>query len=277
MENLTPYSMKSILNLVFITALFFLSCKEKKTEAEQNTPETVSKTEWKSLFDGETLEGWTPKIRGHALNDNYNNTFKVENGHIKVSYENYDNFDEQYGHLFYNTPFSNYRLRLEYRFIGEQVEGGADWALKNSGIMIHSQSPESMLIDQNFPLSIEVQLLGGVNEDEPRPTCNLCTPATNVDIDGELYTTHCINSTSETYYDDQWVTAEVEVKGDSITHFINGKKVLDYSNPVIGGEFLDETSEEIQAKDGTSLTGGYISLQSESHPVEFRAIEIMEY
>ena len=36
------------------------------------------------------------------------------------------------------------------------------------------------------------------------------------------------------------------------------------------------TSKEIQAKNGQKLSSGYISLQSESHPIEFKNIEILE-
>jgi hypothetical protein len=262
---------------IAIALILFFSCKDKREKSIENdivVTETIKN--WKSLFNGENLDGWLVKINGYALNDNYNNTFRVENGTIKVSYDQYDNFTNEFGHLFYKTPFSNYKFRLEYRFVGEQAPGGQSWATKNSGIMIHSQSPESMLIKQGFPLSLEVQLLGGVNENELRPSGNLCTPATHVVMDGKLITDHCIPANCKTYYGEEWIMAEVLVNNDSITHYIDGKPVMSYSHPTIGGEFLDATSEEMQAKDGQHLTSGYISLQSESHPIEFRNIEILE-
>ena len=164
---------------------------------------------------------------------------------------------------------------MQYLFTGEQVAGGADWAERNSGIMIHCQSPESIGIDQNFPLSIEVQLLGGVDKTIKRPTGNLCTPGTHVVMEGHLKTDHCTESNSKTFYGEQWVTAEVIVKNDTITHKINNDIVLTYTKPQVGGDLTD-FSEAWKAKDGQPLTGGYIALQSESHPVEFKNIEILE-
>lgn len=230
--------------------------------------------EWYSLFNGKNLDGWTPKIRHHKAGDNYKNTFRVEDGVMKVGYEGYDQFNETFGHIFYNKPFSHYRLRLEYRFVGEQCSGGPGWAIRNSGIMIHGESPEQMEVDQDFPASIEVQLLGGA-ETGKRTTGNLCTPYTHVVMDGKLLKRHCTSSTSKTYRGEQWVTAEVEAHGDGvIKHFINGEEVLTYSKPQ-----LDEGeahSKMLAEKAGTvMLTGGTISLQSESHPCEFRKIEIM--
>lgn len=253
--------------LCFINITLFVNCKKIDKKQTEN---------WISLFNGKDLHNWVIKINGYPLHHNYKNTFRVENGILKVSYDNYENFTNQFGHIFYKTPFTNYKFRLEYRFVGEQVKGGAPWAEKNSGIMIYCQSPESMLVHQAFPLSLEVQLLGGVNKNEPRPTGNLCTPATNVKMNGKLITAHCITAIGETFYDTHWITAEVHVINNTITHYINGKAVITYSNPTIGGEFLDATSKVIQAKEGQALTNGYISLQSESHPVEFKNIEILE-
>ena len=267
--------MKYIIPFIFVvTMVSFTSCKRKEKSNKNSTIEITEN--WQSLFNGENLDDWLVKINGYELNNNYNNTFRAENGVIKVSYDQYESFSNEFGHLFYKTPFSNYRLRLDYRFIGEQVKGGQSWATKNSGIMIHSQSPESMLVKQGFPLSLEVQLLGGVNENETRPSGNLCTPATHVVIDENLITEHCIPANCKTYYGDEWIRAEVVVKNDTITHFIDGIPVITYSHPTIGGQFLDSTSEDIQAKNGQHLTGGYISLQSESHPIEFKNIEILE-
>ena len=261
--------------LIVLSIVF--SCQKNQQQNNKNDKSVfVSKKQWKSLFNGNNLEGWIPKINGYALNNNYKNTFRAEDGVLKVSYNNYDTFTDQFGHLFYKTPFTYYKLRLQYRFVGKQVAGGQPWAAKNSGIMIHCQSPESMLIKQGFPISLEAQLLGGVDKAEPRPSGNLCTPGTHVEMDGKLITDHCITAKSKTFYGDEWITAEVTVNKDSITHYINGNAVISYKKPTIGGEFLDTTSKEIQAKDGQPLTGGYISLQSESHPIEFKNIEILE-
>lgn len=229
--------------------------------------------EWISLFNGRDLSGWDIKITGHELNENYNNTFRVEDGLLKVSYDEYASFDGEFGHLFYEETFSRYILRVEYRFVGQQAPGGPEWALRNSGVMLHSQSAESMAIDQEFPVSIEAQFLGGDGAGE-RPTGNVCTPGTHIVMDGELVTEHCVDSRSKTYRGDQWVTIDIEVRGDRlIRHVIDGKTVVEYSEPRIGGERM---SEDFVVPDDTPLTEGYIALQAESHPVEFRKVEILD-
>ena len=229
---------------------------------------------WIQLFNGKDLEGWTPKIKGHELGDNFGNTFRVENGVLAVGYEKYKDFGGQFGHLFYKEPFSHYRLRVEYRFVGLQCMGGPGWAIRNSGVMIHGESPTTMEKDQEFPASIEVQLLGG-NGKEKRTTANLCTPGTNVVMDGKLFTPHCVNSTSETYHGDQWVTVELEVRGSKlIRHVIDGKPVITYTEPQLDEK--EAHSKKLAEKQGKILTGGTISLQSESHPVEFRKVELLK-
>ncbi len=232
------------------------------------------KEEWIQLFNGKNLDGWIPKITGYEVNENFGNTFRVEDGLLKVAYDQYDKFDGRFGHLFYKQPYSNYIIRLEYRFVGDQAKAGPGWAIRNSGIMIHGQSPESMRKDQSFPVSIEVQLLGGAGTGN-RPTGNLCTPGTHVEMDGELITRHCTSSTSETYHGDQWVTAEVEVHGnDRIIHRINGKQVLEYTHPQLDEQ--DADGAKLIKNGQKQLSGGSISLQAESHPVEFRKVELRE-
>ncbi|MBI1389740.1 MAG: DUF1080 domain-containing protein [bacterium] len=235
----------------------------------------ASAEDWISLFNGKDLDGWSPKITGYDFGDNFGNTFRVEDGVIKVAYDAYEKFDGRYGHLFYKEPFSHYRLRLEYRFTGEQIDGGAGWALRNSGIMLHCQDPETMRKDQEFPVSIECQLLGG-DGTNPRTTANLCTPGTNVVMEGNLIEQHCTTSSSKTYHGDQWVRCEVEVHGNGkIIHYVNGEKVLEYEASQLDPRDADG-AKLIKDRDGNKmLTGGYISLQSESHPCEFRNIEIL--
>jgi hypothetical protein len=264
--------MKHLASFLIILSLF-INCDLKKKE---NLKSKSAEAAWQQLFNGKDLDDWIVKINGHQLHDNFKNTFRVEKGILKVSYDGYENFENRFGLLTYKTPFSNYKFRLQYRFIGLQTKGGEAWATKNSGVMIHSQSPESMLLHQAFPLSLEVQLLGGITPNTPRPTGNLCTPATNVSINDIVFTDHCINANSKTYYGEEWVALEIIVTKENITHKINGKTVISYSNPTIGGQFLKATSKEIQLKDGQPLTGGYISLQSESHPIEFKNIELLE-
>jgi hypothetical protein len=230
---------------------------------------------WIPLFNGRNLDGWQVKIKGHDAGDNFGNTFRVEDGILKVSYDQYGpQFNGRYGHLFYKDEFSYYRLRVEYRFVGEQAPGGPAWALRNSGVMLHGEPIAAMTRDQEFPTSIEVQFLGGNGKDE-RPTSNLCTPGTNVVMDGQLITRHCTNSKSPTYHGDRWVTAEVEVCGsERITHFLDGQPVLTYANPQ-----FDERDAHAKAlaarRGGLLLDRGTISLQSESHPAEFRKVELL--
>ena len=230
------------------------------------------KEEWQQLFNGKDLNDWVIKIKGSPLGENYKNTFRVEDGVMKVSFSEYEKFNGEFGHIYYKRPFSSYKLRVEYRFTGDQCPGGPGWAFRNSGIMFHCQAPETILLNQDFPVSIEAQFLGGSGQGE-RPTMNLCTPSTNVVIDDSLITQHCTSSSSKTFNGDVWVTAELVVFSDSIIHhLVNGDTVLTYSKPQIGGD----KPEGFPLADGTPLKGGYISLQAESHPVEFRKVELLD-
>lgn len=228
---------------------------------------------WVQLFNGKDMTGWTPKIRYSKFGENYGNTFRVEDGLLKVRYDQYEEFGERFGHIFYAKEFSHYRMRVEYRFVGEQCPGGPGWAIRNSGVMIHGQKPESMEKDQDFPVSIEVQLLAG-NGTDPRTTSNLCTPGTNVVMNEKLQRRHCIKSSSETYHLDKWVTAEIEARGNKIIrHLIDGKVVLQYTEPQLDDR--DPQAKKLIKDGNLTLTGGSISLQSESHPCDFRKVEIM--
>jgi hypothetical protein len=233
-----------------------------------------SQEEWISLFNGKNLESWTPEFTGHELGVNYKNTFRVEEGLLKVSYDNYKTFDGKFGHLFYKQPYAKYKIRLEYRFIGEQIPGAPDWAYRNSGIKFHCQPPESMEIDQQSPVSIEVQLLGGDGEND-RPTANICSMGTHIVMDGELITQHCTESSSKTYHGSQWVEVEAEVHGgEIIKHYVNGKEVLSYSKPQYDTSDPN-TKKLITDPDNLIIEDGYIALQAESHPVHFRNIELL--
>lgn len=255
--------------ILISVSVLLVNCESTKGNADKSSAESEN---WIQLFNGTDLAGWNAKISGHPLGENWKNTFIVRDSAICVDYSAYDSFDESFGHLFFKKPFSNYRLKMKYRFVGDQVKGGENWAHRNSGVMIHCQKPESMKLDQAFPVSVEVQLLGGLEEGTPRSTANLCSPGTHVHMNNELITTHCVDSASDTFYGDQWIDLEVEVRGDSvIKHYINGVQVLEYVKPEIGGEYNSQ-----EEKDGEPLKNGYISLQSESHPVEFKNIMLLE-
>ena len=260
---------------IFITSsialLLSLTIFSSPSFADELTP-----GKWVSIFNGKDLTGWTPKIRYSAVGENYGNTFRVEDGLLKVRYDQdaYETFGDRFGHLFNEKPLSSYRLRVTYRFVGEQTKGGAGWALRNSGLMLHGESPSTMAVDQDFPASIEVQLLGGTGKGK-RSTANLCTPGTNVVMNGKLFLQHCTKSSSETYHGEQWVTVEVEVRGSKrIRHTINGETVLEYTDPQLDDR--DEHARELaDRRDGNLLEEGTISLQSESHPCDFKSVEVM--
>jgi hypothetical protein len=236
---------------------------------------SADRKDWIQLFNGKDLDGWVPKIRGYDLGDNFGDTFRVTNGVLQASYDKYTRFDEKFGHLFYHKQkFSYYLLAAEYRFVGEQALGGPDWAIRNNGLMLHSQAPQTMGKDQDFPISIEVQLLGGAPSGT-RTTANVCTPGTEIFMNGSMVKGHCFNSKSATYRGDVWVHVEVEVRGgEHFKHMVEGQTVLEYDNPTIGGGAVSGFDPKVKA-DGTRLTEGYIAIQGESHPTEFRKIELL--
>jgi hypothetical protein len=237
----------------------------------QNDP---NRKDWIQAFNGKNLDGWIMKISGFPLGENYGNTFRVENGLLKAAYDQYPEFANKFGHIFYRTKFSHYIVAAEYRFVGEQAKNGPAWALRNNGIMIHCQAPETMGKDQDFPISVEVQLLGGGPTGE-RSTANMCSPGTEVFRDGAMVKGHCMTSTSQTYRGDQWVRVEAEVLGsERVRHMVDGKVVLEYTNLQIGGGNVSNFDPAVK-KDGTPLGEGYIALQGESHPTEFRKVEIL--
>ena len=252
------------------------SCKSKPgSQQSGDKSATVDQEEnWIQLFNGKDLDDWQIKFKGHELGDNYKNTFRVEDGLLRVSYDDWDEWDGNFGHIFYNDEFSYYKLRVEYRFVKDQVKGGPGWAFRNNGLMIHGQTAESMELDQNFPVSIEVQLLGGPGKGV-RPTMNLCTPGTNVVMNGKLVEQHCINSKSETYHGDQWVSVEVEVRGgEVIRHFVDGEEVMSYDKPQLDPR--DPYYQKLLPADGNKIiTKGTISIQAETHPADFRKIELL--
>ncbi len=231
---------------------------------------------WIELFNQKDIDDWIVKIHRHEVGENFGNTFRVENGILQVRYDQYQDFNDQFGHLYYKIPFSYYHLTLEYRFTGELQKGAPDYTLRNSGVMFHSQDPRTMPKEQDWPISVEMQFLGGLGDGKPRPTGNMCSPGTHIVYKGKLLEDHCINSSSKTYDGDQWVKAELIVLGDSlITHVINGDTVLQYSKPQVGGPVVMRYDPKYK-KDGRLLKTGFIALQSEGQPVDFRSVRLMD-
>ncbi len=268
--------MKTPINYFLLIVLVLLSCVK---------PSDPAKEEWLQLFNNKDLTGWDIKIAGHDLNENFNNTFYVQDSILKVDYSRYQKFNGDFGHLYYKEPFSYYKLKIEYRFTGHQLEGGPDFAYLNSGVMLHSQPANSLAKAQSFPVSLEMQFLASDSVSQ-RHSGNLCTPGTQVSRKGVLVESHCIDSQSESYDADRWVTAEAIVLGDSIIHhLIEGDTVLTYEQLRIGGGFVNKTygwesagildSLQWIQKEGTPLREGYIALQAESHPIEFRKVELL--
>lgn len=259
--------MRSILNrraFLFLVAAFLLcSCKQQKT------------SEWIPIFNGRDLSGWSPKFTGQAYGENYLNTFRVQDGKLVAHYDAYTHFDNNFGHLFYSEKLSRYRLRLEYRFVGEAVPGAPDWAYKNSGIKIHTPHPSELPLEQTLLVAVEAQILGGDDTSE-RFTGNVCTAGTHIVMDDQVITQHCTNSNYPAIRDSSWVHMEVEVHGsDSIIHKVNGEVVLKYSKP----QYDDQDAfARKRMEDGYPriINEGYIALQAEGHPVEFRNIELMK-
>ena len=245
-----------MLRSLILPALASLSLLHADHHGEKEAAE-----KWTPLFNGENLDGWTPKFAGSDLGVNYKDTFKVEDKLLTIDYSKWDKFNGEFGHLFYKTPYSHYKIRATYRFIGEQVNGGPGWANRNNGFMLHSQDPKTIKKNQDFPKSIEVQFLGGLGNGD-RGTLNICTPGTRLHWKGKLTKAHVINTNGPTIHGDEWVTVEVEVRGDQFKHIANGKVVCEYTNT--------------QLDDGTPLTSGYISIQAETAPIQFKSIELME-
>ena len=262
--------------LLVCTAYFITSCENKKTTEKTVQEAPVEQApEWKALFNGENLDGWTMKISGKELGENYGSTFRVDSGILKIRYDEYGSFDNQFGGLYYDQIFKNYRLKVEYRFVGETAPGAPEWGYRDSGVQYHCQSPQSLTIDQAFPVCLEYNLHGGNGTDD-RPVGEICASGTFVEIDGVVTKSYSTPATVPiTFHGDQWVTLEIDVQDSVISHFANGEKILTYTNPRynpdhdLGKTFIADSSDRV--------TEGYISLQSNSHPIDFRKIEIMEY
>lgn len=246
-----------------------------RIRAMQAPPPDPNRQDWIQLFNGRDLNDWLIKFSKHDLGENFNDTFRVANGLLEVRYDKWTKFNGEFGHIFYKEPFSYYRLAAEYRFVGDQVAGGPDWARRNNGLMLMSPHPKTMTRDQDFPISIEVQLLGGLSDGKARSTANVCTPGTNIVFNGRFHTAHCTNSTSKTYDGDQWVRVEVLVMGDEkIQHIVDGQVVLEYTRPQMGGGSAAPVDPAVKI-DGTPLASGYISLQAETAPADFRKVELL--
>jgi hypothetical protein len=254
--------------LVLIAIFASLGCGNTRQQPAEEQ-------DWVALFNGRDIDDWIVKIHRHDVGVNWKETFRVEDGMVKVRYDGYGDFDEQFGHLYYEQPFSYYHLVVEYRFVGELHPGAPSYTLRNSGVMFHSQDPQTMPPEQNWPISVEMQFLGGLGDGELRPTGNMCSPGTDVVYEGQVDPRHCIDSSSATYDGDQWVRAELIVLGDSLVmHIVEGDTVLQYTKPQIGGGVVENYVPAVK-NDGILLSEGYIALLSVGHPIDFRKVELL--
>ncbi|MFT4734662.1 MAG: hypothetical protein ACI9DJ_000951 [Algoriphagus sp.] len=256
--------MKKILTLILASLL--LACIALKSKIDDPM-------KWVSLFNGENLEGWQIKIAGHELDVNIHETFRVEEGMLKIRYDKYDNYGTQYGAIYTDKAYSNYRLRMEYRFTGDTAVGSPGWGYRDSGVQYHCQDPKTIEVDQSFPFSLEYNLHGG-DENNERPTGQICANGTLITLDGEVVKGCQQPNPAVVIKGDDWAILEIDVQGAKIKQFINGVEVLSFSNPRLDPE---HAVAKTFIKQNEMLTNGFISLQSNSHPIDFRKIEIMVY
>ncbi|MEC3909214.1 DUF1080 domain-containing protein [Sphingobium sp. CR2-8] len=229
---------------------------------------------WEPIFDGKSLDGWTPKITGRAVGEDPLHMFVVQDGAIRVSHANYKSFNGEFGHLFWKAPLKAFRVRFEYRLFGQSLPGIKVWQSTNSGLMFHAQAPETMRRDQDFPVSLEMQLLATPRPTE-EPSGNVCTPGTTVVFQGKRDPRHCILSSAPLLPAGRWTKAELEVlPSGQVTHFIDGKPVLQYSDIELDPDYEDAKPLIAAAGGVLSLKQGYIALQGEGHPIEFRHIAL---
>ena len=199
----------------------------------------------------------------------------MQDGILITRYDAYDSFNKRFGALYYDKKFTNYRLRVEYRFTGNLTPGAPSWGFRDGGIQYHCQPPSTVGIDQAFPVCLEYNLLGGNGKDE-RPNGEICASGMYVEINGKRNTSYCTPPmVKHTFAGDQWVTAEVDVHDGTITHYVNGEQIMQFENPRYDSANAIAKTFIINGDD--KVKDGYISLQSNSHPMDFRKIEIMEY
>lgn len=267
--------MRQILLIVLIAITTSSYAIERPTNSDNSKRKReIKKGGWQTLFNGKNLDGWVPKIHHHELGDNYKNTFRVVDGEIEINYDGYTDFNERYGHLFFEEKFSSFHLKFEYQFTDTWLKDAPSYTYRNSGVMFHSQDPATILEEQDWPISVEYQILAEEREGVSRPTGNMCSPGTEISIDKDIYPNHCLNSSAKTYKWDEWVSGELIVYRDSLViHIVNGDTVLEYSSPAIGGGVVKRYDPAIKI-DGKALTEGFIGLQSEGQGIKFRNIEI---
>jgi hypothetical protein len=246
---------------------------------------------WTRLFnpkDTSLSTNWDIHIRGEALNSDSRRTFRrAIVGSDTVIEVNYDQYTGSwggdagpFGHMGYKLrAFSYYLLRGEYQVWGTQATGGPSWAFQNNGFMLHSQPVNTMTLNQDFPISLEAQLYG---PGQGSSTMNLCTPGTGFSTTptGTVSSTHCVNAknTTRAALNTGWQKVSALVLGDSVIKFMAGADGMDsvyqFYKPVYLSGNVSNPPSGVPANN-TRLTGGYITIQSETHPFRFRRIDVL--
>jgi len=146
------------------------------------------------------------------------------------------------GYIRTEKKYKNYHLHLEWRWAEEPT---------NSGVLLHAQGPEKV-----WPLCIECQLMAGKAGDF------VLIGGPGITVDGvdrqnaekQFVVVDKKASTSEKPAG-QWNSYDIHCKGGAIRCYVND---------VLQNEGTDAT-----------LTSGWICLQSEGSPIEFRNIYIL--
>ncbi len=104
---------------------------------------TCNKAKEVELFNGKDLSGWHVDVPEMDTNATAINPFIIRNN-LLVS------LGTPQGHLITDKEFSNYRLRVEYRFAGKPG---------NCGVLVNASTPRALY--KMFPKSIECQMQHG--------------------------------------------------------------------------------------------------------------------
>ncbi|MFX0555650.1 3-keto-disaccharide hydrolase [Maribacter sp. CXY002] len=265
-----------IFRIFFLLAtLLITACKNLKTKVVENQEEQTTNN-WIPIFNGKDLDGWTMKINGYPVGENFGNTFRVKDSILSIRYDAYGpEFGERFGALFYDRELTNYRLKVTYRFVGDTAPGAPEWGYRDSGVQIHTQPPNTVQLNQSFPICLEYNLHGG-NGTEDRPLGAICGIGMKVEVDGERSDLFCNPAkVGKTFHGDQWVTIEIDVKDGKMKHFVNGEEIMSYANPIY--DTKNEFAQAFIQEGDSTVKSGYISLQSNSHPIDFKKIELLKY
>lgn len=231
------------------------------------------------IFDGKSLKGWVLKTTKYPLGENPHDMLTARDGVMRFSFDGFERFNGEYAVVYYDKPLRNYILQLDYRFAGRQAPGAPAWAKRNSGVMLFAQPPQTMTLNQSYPISVEDQLLGGLDNGS-RQTLAVCMVDITVVINGAKPTGHCTPDVATrppatppplpTFDGDQWVKLRIEVKSGVAKSYANGILFNTISEPHVDAPHPWLSSQDAAAQPS------YFALQGESDEVEFRNIELAE-